>query len=157
MRLVNIAVLITSTVFTIGNASSEEIYLQKDTNYCVHGDGDSKGNNIHLWVCNGNDNSNWKWIDSSAGGRIELIGTNKCIHKKGSDPASNGDDIHLWDCGSYGPTGNSNWLKEGEKIRLQGTNMCLQKKGTDSASSGDNIHLWNCDNGHDRNKYWNGL
>ncbi|ESP90681.1 MULTISPECIES: RICIN domain-containing protein [Pseudoalteromonas] len=83
--------------------------------------------------------------------------TNYCLHKAGSDSASNGDNVHLWKCDRN--NSNSKWywrqVRYGlGQIELGNTGYCLSKKGRDSASNGDNIHLWDCNSGSISNSFW---
>lgn len=100
--------------------------------------------------------SEWGWIDGGSSGRLKSLaglGSNKCLHKEGNDSPSNGDNVHLWDCGSSA-TPNSNWVYSSGLLRLAHTNLCVQKKGTSSPQSGHNLHLWDCDTGSIINKVW---
>lgn len=79
-----------------------------------------------------------------------------CLHKSGSDSASNGDNVQLWSCnGNKNGIWNKKYISGGfYKLELGATGQCISKKGTDSPSNGDNIHLWNCNSGSSNNNAW---
>ncbi|MGI0115365.1 ricin-type beta-trefoil lectin domain protein [Zooshikella sp. RANM57] len=141
-----------SVVLASYNTFAGEIKLVYDSRYCIHtaSGHHNDGDNIHLWKCNGNSNSQWVWD----GSKIRFKGSDKCLSKKGTGSASNGDNIHLWSC-ARGSSKNNHWDRiRSNRLKLRGTNYCINKKGSNYPKDGDNIHLWDCNKGDYSNSQW---